>query len=664
MFHFFLECTIRAALIVGATALVLYAMRVKVASVKHRVWTAVLLLMLALPLWIAWGPKAPIRILPANVENFAADVLVQTPPPSKAPLQKTDTSQATPAPVQSLLSPLEWSFLGLYLFGALIFLARLAIGTSKARRLVRESSPFGFPVGDEVFALASGMLAVNKEKSRHADTHLVSTRHAEQRPYLTALRRTSLAFLSRGAERAIAASNRPHRIRISAACAAPVTVGCFHPTILLPENWREWSASQLAAVLAHEREHARRCDPLAQWLALFNRAIFWFHPAAWWLERELSALAEESCDAAVLAQGHDPAAYAETLMHMARAVIHSGARINATGTAMPGPRLPQRIRKIIDAPSSKYVSHVRLTCIVAACTSICVALLAVTLTRAQSSDMLAWEKAAGGKVSFEVASIKQDKNEPTEANFGGNMPLDAGNAFSPTGGLFSASNQWFVQYMIFAYKLTQYQYRAIQKQLPDWANNTRYDIEARATGNPTKDQYRMMMQSLLEERFKLAVHFQTVQAPVFALIMDRTGKLGPQLRTHEANRKCGTGDSAGAKAGPGGFPLRCGIFLPMKASVPGRVRYGASDANMAFVADWLMRGTGTDKPVIDETGLGQVDFVIEYSPDAPPNPKFTPDTNGPTFIEALKDQLGLKLISTTAPVSEIVIDHIQEPTPN
>ena len=177
MFHFFLECTIRAALIVGATALVLYAMRVKVASVKHRVWTAVLLLILALPLWIAWGPKAPIRILPANVENFTADFLVQTPPANTVQPQKADTWQATPAAAQPLLSPLEWSFLGLYLFGALICLARLAIGTSKARRLVRESSPFGFPAEDEVFALAGGMLAANKEKSHHPDAHLVSTRH-------------------------------------------------------------------------------------------------------------------------------------------------------------------------------------------------------------------------------------------------------------------------------------------------------------------------------------------------------------------------------------------------------------------------------------------------------------------------------------------------------
>ncbi len=118
MTYFFLECTIRAALIVGATALLLYLLRVKVASVKHRVWTAVLLLMLALPLWIAWGPKAPIRILPTNVENFAADVFLRTPAPAATDSQKADAQKAIEIQPQSLLSPFEETFLALYLFGA------------------------------------------------------------------------------------------------------------------------------------------------------------------------------------------------------------------------------------------------------------------------------------------------------------------------------------------------------------------------------------------------------------------------------------------------------------------------------------------------------------------------------------------------------------------
>ena len=72
--------------------------------------------------------------------------------------------------------------------------------------------------------------------------------------------------------------------------------------------------------MIHEREHARRRDPLVQWLALLNRCVFWFHPLAWWLERKLAALAEEACDAAVLAGGHAPHDYARYLIEMARSV--------------------------------------------------------------------------------------------------------------------------------------------------------------------------------------------------------------------------------------------------------------------------------------------------------------------------------------------------------
>ena len=90
----------------------------------------------------------------------------------------------------------------------------------------------------------------------------------------------------------------------SARIATPFTFGLLRPRILLPEGWDRWSAAQLAVVLDHERAHMARRDPLVQWLALLNRAVFWFHPLAWWLERHLAALAEEACDAAVLARGH------------------------------------------------------------------------------------------------------------------------------------------------------------------------------------------------------------------------------------------------------------------------------------------------------------------------------------------------------------------------
>src|SRR5689334_4055917 len=71
MERLFLECAIRAALLVSATAILLYVFRVKNAAVQHKVWTGVMLVMLALPAWTEWGPKASLHLLPALPERVS-----------------------------------------------------------------------------------------------------------------------------------------------------------------------------------------------------------------------------------------------------------------------------------------------------------------------------------------------------------------------------------------------------------------------------------------------------------------------------------------------------------------------------------------------------------------------------------------------------------------
>jgi beta-lactamase regulating signal transducer with metallopeptidase domain len=137
---------------------------------------------------------------------------------------------------------------------------------------------------------------------------------------------------------------------------SPVTIGFFRPIVILPVAWREWPAWKQDAVLAHEMAHAARRDPLVQWLALLNRAIFWFHPLAWWLERQLSMLAEQACDDAVLDRGHDAHDYAQCLLTFARAVADAGARINVWGMPMPGTVLSRRIYRILHNSRAPRIS--------------------------------------------------------------------------------------------------------------------------------------------------------------------------------------------------------------------------------------------------------------------------------------------------------------------
>jgi uncharacterized protein (TIGR03435 family) len=180
-----------------------------------------------------------------------------------------------------------------------------------------------------------------------------------------------------------------------------------------------------------------------------------------------------------------------------------------------------------------------------------------------------------------------------------------------------------------------------------------------------------MMQALLADRFKLALHHETKQEPVLALVLDKPGKLGPHLQLHPPDQACPT--TVPARGGPiptiaGGFPEPCGAFgLWPSTTNQGQITGGARNMPMSMVATSfsIPQIFGTDKPVVDRTGLkGNYDFVFNFSPELPPAANFQADPNGPTFLEAIKDQLGLKLEQQTGPIESIVIDHIEQPTEN
>jgi bla regulator protein blaR1 len=289
-----------------------------------------------------------------------------------------------------------------------------------------------------------------------------------------------------------------------------------------------------------------------------------------------------------------------------------------------------------------------------------------------------WQKAAGGQMSFDVASLKQAPPSASDETANTNIPLGPQEMFEPTGGLLSAKDFPLWQYIIFAYRLSPRQVQDARSQLPKWAINNRYDIEARASGNPTKDQFRLMMQALLAERFKLALHYETRQLPVYALVLNRPGKLGPQFQPHPDDVPCSTKFAPDDGPGPtvaGGFPETCGVIVDVQPSAPGRFRTGARNMALPMIADSLLAmwnfGNPGDfaKPILDRTGLaGKFDFVLEWSPQLngplPPGSTFQPDESGPTFLQALKEQLGLKLVPQTGPVDVLVIDHVEEPSAN
>ena len=283
---------------------VLRALRIRSPRLTHGVWTAVVIIMLLLPAFVAWGPEFAVPLLPSY---GASDILVPAAGNvAAAPAEQGASPLIAPAPATSSQRHITWmdAAWAIYVVGAGFFLLRLAFGLRRARAIRRGAV--------------------------HARGRLMHP-----------------------------------------ACATPITVGVVAPAVILPADWASWDDAELAAVLAHEEEHGRRYDPLVAAMALLNRAIFWFHPLAWWLHREISGLSEQACDAAVIARGHDSVLYASCLLRFARRVNDAGGRIAPVAIAMPGAGLQERLA-VLARPEAAHPSRSRLACAAAACAAVVV----------------------------------------------------------------------------------------------------------------------------------------------------------------------------------------------------------------------------------------------------------------------------------------------------
>jgi uncharacterized protein (TIGR03435 family) len=277
------------------------------------------------------------------------------------------------------------------------------------------------------------------------------------------------------------------------------------------------------------------------------------------------------------------------------------------------------------------------------------------------SMLSAWPKPAASKLVFENAVVQK---EESRAFIPASFPLSNDDAFTPTGGVFRAAFPLWV-YIQFAYKLpplTRDQRKALFSQLPQWATTDRFEIRATASGNPAKDEMRLMMQSLLADRFKLKVHFETEQLPVFALTLAKPGQLGPKLRPHSQGPPCDTSTPLLAQLASHdptvAFPPACEVYALMPK--PGDLRiFGSRNTTMVLMAASLAGLGILDKPVIDKTGLsGRFDFSIEWGK------AIDPDNAGAAFQQALQEQLGLVLETTRSSVETLLIDQVEMPSTN
>ena len=283
-------------------------------------------------------------------------------------------------------------------------------------------------------------------------------------------------------------------------------------------------------------------------------------------------------------------------------------------------------------------------------------------------------------LAFDVASVRPSRaGSPQDTN----VPLDAGYVYgsigekdsrNASGGHLIATHQALWRYISFAYKLSGTQELSLRFNMfsgvpksgaPVWVTGSFdgspefFDISARAPADTTIDQMRLMMQALLADRFKLAVHFVTADAPAFGLVLARPGATGPELRPHPASDVCT------APLPSGGLPPICGVIAHVPSPDAGQ-HFGGRAVPLTLLATTVPTMTGlaaVPRPVIDQTGLtGLYDFTLTWLHDSSGDEAIS--DNIANFRRALKDQLGLELKSSHASISFLMVDHVERPTEN
>ncbi len=192
--------------------------------------------------------------------------------------------------------------------------------------------------------------------------------------------------------------------------------------------------------------------------------------------------------------------------------------------------------------------------------------------------------------------------------------------------------------------------------VPDWAQSNKYNVTAKAKGATPMDQmFGPMLQVLLEDRFKLRVHRETRELPVYTMTVAKGGlKIRPSKEGSCVPVDLNHADQPS--------PNWCGRMTGKGSGL--RVIDDAYGMSMAEIASKFLANR-LDRPVIDETGIsGLFDAHLEFTRDsvAAPDSPIEPDAGGASIFTAVQDQLGLKLSPAKGPLEVLVIDHVERPS--
>jgi uncharacterized protein (TIGR03435 family) len=253
--------------------------------------------------------------------------------------------------------------------------------------------------------------------------------------------------------------------------------------------------------------------------------------------------------------------------------------------------------------------------------------------------------------TFDVASIKPAS------------PDARGTTIGRAGGGISIKNMTLKEMIVLAYRVQTFQISGG----PPWLDSLHYDVLARSDEPIAGGEINAPLQALLADRFRLKVHEETKELPIYKLVLARKdGKPGPGLVPLKEGDCERIDPLHPPPLGPPGAPAQryCGGMM----MGPGKIK--ADGVPIANVLPMLSRLMG--RSVIDDTGLkGEYNFIVEWTPDEsqafPPRAPGAPqpaDSAGPSIFTAFQDSLGLKLESAKGPVEMIVVDSADKPSEN
>ncbi len=427
-------------------------------------------------------------------------------------------------------------------------------------------------------------------------------------------------------------------VLISPLSLEPGVFGIFRHVLLWPRTMSDHlDDAHLEAVVAHELCHVQRRDNLAAVLHMLVEAIFWFHPLVWWLGSRLIHERERACDEAVVELGSQREVYAESILKICEFCLRCPL---ACVSGVTGADLKKRMVHIMTHSIAHKLNFTRklllwTAALLAFTLPISLGLLKPTPSRAESPG--------GTTAKFGNVSVRPHPPEPDGVNRSKIM--------------LSLEDASFTAADVTPQTLVQVAYHAQHTEIagaPGWFSSQKYDIDAKVDQSMAEEIARLtedqrgalgvrMLRQLLTDQFKLSLHQESRDLPVYELVIAQGG--AKVQRTY--------GRTAAMHTNPGGL---------ISQGTP-----------LALLAAQLSQHLG--RTVLDKTGLeGTYSYTLRWTPDSeeqmrlrdqePTTPQTRSDGSAPPLLTAVQEQLGLKLQPKTDRVQVLVIDHAEQPDQN